>query len=94
MAEVEGSWLTTEGGSLLLRQADRKPGLLRYVVTSLPLSAWPTQERYGQPYCARRNGESHQRTARPIQQLFILMTSVTECPGTKCKGCPGTRQVD
>ena len=32
VAEFEGSWLTTEGGSLLLRQADRKIGLLRRVV--------------------------------------------------------------
>ena len=31
MAQFEGSWLTTEGGSLLLRQADRKIGLLRRV---------------------------------------------------------------
>ena len=31
VAEFEGSWLTTEGGSLLLRQADRKIGLLRRV---------------------------------------------------------------
>jgi len=29
VAQFEGSWLTTEGGSLLLRQADRKIGLLR-----------------------------------------------------------------
>lgn len=28
VAQFEGSWLTTEGGSLLLRQADRKIGLL------------------------------------------------------------------
>ena len=28
VAQFEGSWLTTEGGSLLLRQADRKVGLL------------------------------------------------------------------
>jgi len=27
VAQSEGSWLTTEGGSLLLRQADRKIGL-------------------------------------------------------------------
>jgi len=26
VAQFEGSWLTTEGGSLLLRQADRKIG--------------------------------------------------------------------
>ena len=31
MAQFEGSWLTTEGGSLLLRQADRKIGMLRRV---------------------------------------------------------------
>jgi len=31
VAQFEGSWLTTEGGSLLLRQADRKIGLLRRV---------------------------------------------------------------
>ena len=31
VAEFEGSWLTTEGGSLLLRQADRKIDLLRRV---------------------------------------------------------------
>ena len=31
VAQFEGSWLTTEGGSLLLRQADRKIGLLRWV---------------------------------------------------------------
>jgi len=29
VAQFEGSWLSTEGGSLLLRQADRKMGLLR-----------------------------------------------------------------
>jgi len=29
VAQFEGSWLTTEGGSLLLRQADRKIDLLR-----------------------------------------------------------------
>ena len=29
VAQFEGSWLTTEGGSLLLRQADRKINLLR-----------------------------------------------------------------
>jgi hypothetical protein len=28
VARFEGSWLTTEGGSLLLRQAGRKIGLL------------------------------------------------------------------
>jgi hypothetical protein len=32
VAQFEGSWLTTEGGSLLLRQADRKIDLLRRVV--------------------------------------------------------------
>src|SRR5882757_10743028 len=32
VAQFEGSWLTTEGGSLLLRQADRKIGLLRRLV--------------------------------------------------------------
>ena len=31
VAQFEGSWLTTEGGSLLLRQVDRKIGLLRRV---------------------------------------------------------------
>src|SRR5437773_10395810 len=31
VAEFTGDWLTTEGGSLLLRQADRKIGLLRRV---------------------------------------------------------------
>ena len=31
VAEFEGSWLTTEGGSLLLRQADGQLGLLRRV---------------------------------------------------------------
>src|SRR5260370_3197268 len=31
VAQFEGSWLTTEGGALLLRQADRKIGLLRRV---------------------------------------------------------------
>src|SRR5437899_3051772 len=31
VAEFAGDWLTTEGGSLLLRQADRKIGLLRRV---------------------------------------------------------------
>jgi hypothetical protein len=31
VAEFAGDWLTTEGGSLLLRQADRKQGLLRRV---------------------------------------------------------------
>src|SRR6201998_1378385 len=31
VAQFEGSWLTTEGGSLLLRQTDRKIGLLRRV---------------------------------------------------------------
>jgi Transposase DDE domain group 1 len=31
VAQFEGSWLTTEGGSLLLRQADRKIGLLRRI---------------------------------------------------------------
>ena len=31
VAQFEGSWLTTEGGSLLLRQADCKIGLLRRV---------------------------------------------------------------
>jgi hypothetical protein len=31
VAQFEGSWLSTEGGSLLLRQADRKIGLLRRV---------------------------------------------------------------
>src|SRR3989449_9875547 len=31
VVQFEGSWLTTEGGSLLLRQADRKIGLLRRV---------------------------------------------------------------
>jgi len=31
VAEFEGSWLTTEGGALLLHQADRKLGLLRRV---------------------------------------------------------------
>jgi hypothetical protein len=31
VAQFEGSWLTTEGGSVLLRQADRKIGLLRRV---------------------------------------------------------------
>jgi len=31
VAQFEGSWLTTEGGSLLLRQADRKIGLLERV---------------------------------------------------------------
>src|SRR5215475_11748571 len=31
VAQFEGSWLTTEGGSLLLRQADRKIDLLRRV---------------------------------------------------------------
>jgi hypothetical protein len=31
VAEFAGDWLTTEGGSLLLRQADRKLGLLRRV---------------------------------------------------------------
>jgi len=31
VAQFEGSWLTTEGGSLLLRQADRKIGMLRRV---------------------------------------------------------------
>ena len=29
VAQFEGSWLSTEGGALLLRQADRKMGLLR-----------------------------------------------------------------
>jgi hypothetical protein len=33
VAQFEGSWLTTEGGSLLLRQADRKIGLLRRVAS-------------------------------------------------------------
>jgi hypothetical protein len=32
VAQFEGSWLSTEGGSLLLRQADRKINLLRRVV--------------------------------------------------------------
>jgi hypothetical protein len=31
VAQFEGSWLTTEGGSLLLRHVDRKIGLLRQV---------------------------------------------------------------
>jgi len=31
VAQFEGSWLTTEGGSLLLRQVDRKIDLLRRV---------------------------------------------------------------
>jgi hypothetical protein len=31
VAQFEGSWLTSDGGSLLLRQADRKIGLLRRV---------------------------------------------------------------
>ena len=31
VAQFEGSWLSTEGGSLLLRQVDRKIGLLRRV---------------------------------------------------------------
>ena len=31
VGQFEGSWLSTEGGSLLLRQADRKIGLLRRV---------------------------------------------------------------
>jgi hypothetical protein len=31
VAQFAGSWLSTEGGSLLLRQADRKIGLLRRV---------------------------------------------------------------
>src|SRR5215472_1500674 len=31
VAQFEGSWLTTEGGSLLLRQTDRKIDLLRRV---------------------------------------------------------------
>ena len=31
VAQFEGSWLSTEGGSLLLRQANRKIGLLRRV---------------------------------------------------------------
>ena len=31
VAQFEGSWLTSDGGSLLLRQADRKIGLLRQV---------------------------------------------------------------
>src|SRR5258707_7605688 len=31
VAEFAGDWLTTDGGSLLLRQADRKIGLLRRV---------------------------------------------------------------
>jgi len=31
VAQFEGSWLTTEGGALLLRQVDRKIGLLRRV---------------------------------------------------------------
>jgi hypothetical protein len=31
VAQFAGDWLTTEGGSLLLRQADRKIGLLRRV---------------------------------------------------------------
>ena len=31
VAQFEGSWLTTDGGSLLLRQADRKIGMLRRV---------------------------------------------------------------
>jgi hypothetical protein len=29
VTQFEGSWLTTEGGALLLRQADRKIDLLR-----------------------------------------------------------------
>ena len=33
VAQFAGDWLTTEGGSLLLRQADRKIGLLRRVAT-------------------------------------------------------------
>lgn len=33
VAQFEGSWLTTDGGSLLLRQADRKIGLLRRVTS-------------------------------------------------------------
>jgi hypothetical protein len=32
VAQFEGSWLSTEGGSLLLRQADRKIGLMRRIV--------------------------------------------------------------
>jgi len=35
VAQFEGSWLTTEGGSLLLRQADRKIDLLRRVAHRL-----------------------------------------------------------
>src|SRR5215469_16945482 len=35
VAQFEGSWLTTEGGSLLLRQADRKIDLLRRVARCL-----------------------------------------------------------
>src|SRR5437879_11726568 len=31
VAQFAGDWLTTDGGSLLLRQADRKIGLLRRV---------------------------------------------------------------
>jgi hypothetical protein len=32
-AQFAGDWLSTEGGSLLLRQVDRKMGLLRRVAT-------------------------------------------------------------
>jgi Transposase DDE domain group 1 len=32
VAQFEGSWLSTKGGSLLLRQADRKIGLMRRIV--------------------------------------------------------------
>jgi len=44
VAQFEGSWLTTEGGSLLLRQADRKIDLLRRAArccaTHLRAGAW------------------------------------------------------
>jgi hypothetical protein len=45
----------------VVAKAEQIPGKEnpRYVVTSLPLAAWPTQELYEQLYCARG---SHQRT--------------------------------
>jgi hypothetical protein len=54
VAQFEGDWLTTESGSLLLRQADRKIGLLRRVAGCFT--------DYRQPETAGKKSSSAEKT--------------------------------
>ncbi len=47
VAQFEGSWLTTEGGSLLLRQADRKIGMMRRVADCFTDYRQPERVEHG-----------------------------------------------